>query len=48
MSWDRTYEKMSALISQVIVNAAELREIPLASARRITTTTSQYDVAMEA
>jgi hypothetical protein len=30
------------------VNAAELREIPLASARRITTTTSQYDVAMEA
>ena len=48
MSWDRTHERMSALISQVIVNASEVREIPLANTRRAATSTSRYNVALEA
>ena len=48
MSWDRTHERMSALISQVIVNAVEVREVPLANARRAAAVTSRYNVAMEA
>jgi UDP-galactopyranose mutase len=48
MSWDRTYERMSALISQVVMNATEVREVPLANARRAATITTRYNVAMEA
>ncbi|MEP7064685.1 MAG: glycosyltransferase family 1 protein [Gemmatimonadota bacterium] len=48
MSWDRTQEKMSALITQVILNARELREVPVAKTRRVATVASRYDVAMEA
>jgi glycosyltransferase involved in cell wall biosynthesis len=48
MSWDRTHERMSALIAQVIVNAAEVREVPIANVRRAAKATPRYDVAMEA
>jgi glycosyltransferase involved in cell wall biosynthesis len=48
MSWDRTHERMSALIAQVIVNAAEVREVPIANVRRAAAVTPRYDVAMEA
>jgi UDP-galactopyranose mutase len=49
MSWDRTYERMSALISKVIANAGEIRklprEVPVANVRRVATT---FGVVMEA
>jgi hypothetical protein len=48
MSWDRTQEKMSALITQVVLNARELREVPVASKRRVSTIASRFDVALEA
>jgi glycosyltransferase involved in cell wall biosynthesis len=48
MSWDRTHERMSALISQVIVNASEVREVPVANVRRAAAVTSRYNVALEA
>jgi hypothetical protein len=48
MSWDRTHERMSALISQVIVNASEVREVPIANVRRAAAVTSRYNVALEA
>jgi UDP-galactopyranose mutase len=48
MSWDRTYERMSALISQVILNASEVREVPLANARRASAVATRFNVAMEA
>jgi glycosyltransferase involved in cell wall biosynthesis len=48
MSWDRTHERMSALISDVILNAREVREIPLATVRRAPAVTTHFNVAMEA
>jgi UDP-galactopyranose mutase len=48
MSWDRTQEKMSALITQVVLNARELREVPVASKRRVSAVASRFDVALEA
>jgi glycosyltransferase involved in cell wall biosynthesis len=48
MSWDRTHERMSALLSQVLLNACEIREVPLTNVRRSTALTSHYNVAMEA
>ncbi len=48
MSWDRTHERMSALISQVLLNALEVREMPLANVRRAAAITTRYNVAMEA
>jgi hypothetical protein len=52
MSWDRTYEKMSALISKVITDAGEIRKLPrevaVANVRRIATVASSYGAAMEA
>jgi UDP-galactopyranose mutase len=48
MSWDRTHERMSALITQVIMNQLEVREVPIANVRRAATVPSRYDVAMEA
>jgi len=51
MSWDRTHDKMRELISQLITNAAETREVPLATVRRVATVaplTPRFDVAMEA
>jgi glycosyltransferase involved in cell wall biosynthesis len=48
MSWDRTYQRMSALISQVIVNASEVRDIPLVNARRVSAVAPRFNVAMEA
>jgi glycosyltransferase involved in cell wall biosynthesis len=48
MSWDRTHERMSALISQAIVNAGEVREAPIANVRRAAAATSRYNVALEA
>jgi UDP-galactopyranose mutase len=48
MSWDRTHERMSALITQVVMNAAEVREVPIANVRRAASVASRYDVAMEA
>jgi glycosyltransferase involved in cell wall biosynthesis len=48
MSWDRTHERMSALITQVVMNELEVREVPIANVRRAATVTSRYDVALEA
>jgi UDP-galactopyranose mutase len=48
MSWDRTHERMSALITQVVMNAREVREVPIANVRRAAKVGSRYDVAMEA
>jgi hypothetical protein len=48
MSWDHTHERMSALLSQVLLNAREIREVPLTNVRRSTALTSHYNVAMEA
>jgi glycosyltransferase involved in cell wall biosynthesis len=48
MSWDRTHERMSALIAQVIMNACEVREVPIANVRRVASVASRYDIAMEA
>jgi UDP-galactopyranose mutase len=48
MSWDRTHERMSALIAQVIMNAREVREVPIANVRRVVSVASRYDIAMEA
>jgi UDP-galactopyranose mutase len=48
MSWDRTHERMSALITQVIMNACEVREVPIANVRRAPSVASHYDIAMEA
>ena len=48
MSWDRTHERMSALIAEVIMNAREAREVPIANVRRVATIASRYDVALEA
>jgi glycosyltransferase involved in cell wall biosynthesis len=48
MSWDRTHQRMSALISQAIVNAGEVREVPIANVRRAAGVTSRYNVALEA
>ena len=50
MSWDRTQERMSALISQVITNAREPK-VAVAMVRRVAAVApaaSRFDVAMEA
>jgi glycosyltransferase involved in cell wall biosynthesis len=48
MSWDRTHERMSALIGEVIVDASEIREVPVAKSRRGAAVPSLYNVALEA
>jgi glycosyltransferase involved in cell wall biosynthesis len=50
ISWDRTFERMSALISQSIANDEETRVAQTAPAhtRRMARTSSQRDVALEA
>lgn len=47
MSWDRTYERMSALIAELVTNDSEAREIPVSHVRRVASR-SRYDVALEA
>jgi UDP-galactopyranose mutase len=48
MSWDRTFERMSALIAQSIANEDETRAALTAHSRRIAPASSQLDVALEA
>jgi len=52
MSWDRTHERMNALIAKVIADAGEIRtlprEVPVASVRRAATAASSFGAAMEA
>src|SRR5665647_125124 len=50
MSWDRTFERMSALIAEAVANGEEVRAARTAHAhpRRVISTTSSFDVAMEA
>jgi glycosyltransferase involved in cell wall biosynthesis len=48
MSWDRTHERMSALIAQVITKVTKPEEVPVASVRRVAAVTPRFDVAMEA
>ena len=50
MSWDRTFERMSALIAQSIANDDEARaaQAAHAHARRVAPASSKFDVALEA
>jgi glycosyltransferase involved in cell wall biosynthesis len=52
MSWDRTHQRMSALISDAITSTTEIRklpgEAPLANVRRVAAVVPRYGAAMEA
>ena len=45
MSWDRTHERMGALIAQALSDVREVREMPL---RRAAPVRARYNLAMEA